>query len=213
MYDQHAVEQPRRPRARVGADLDVRDRHALLAGLDDRLERVRELRDDRHPQRGLARVGAEPAGRVRHLRARHLPHDPAAEALQQLLLPGHVLEIADVAVADHDVGLAARGAAATSRAMSLAGVLIVGVGVDDDSRRRACRLASMPAMNAAARPLRRRNRTTWCTPCARATSAVSSRRPVVDDERLDDVDARHRPRQIGQRRRQRRRPRSGRGSG
>ena len=47
-------------------DRHVRDRHPLLAGLDDRLERVGELRDDRHPQRGLARVGAEPARRVGH---------------------------------------------------------------------------------------------------------------------------------------------------
>ena len=37
--------------------------------------------------------------------------------------------------------------------------------------------ASMPAMNAAARPLLRRRRTTWSTPQARATSAVPSRDP------------------------------------
>ena len=37
--------------------------------------------------------------------------------------------------------------------------------------------ASMPAVNAAARPLFRRNDTTWCTPCAFATAAVPSREP------------------------------------
>ena len=39
------------------------------------------------------------------------------------------------------------------------------------------RLASIPAMNAAARPLWRVNRTTWSTPHARATSWVPSREP------------------------------------
>ena len=67
----------------------------------------------------------------------------------------------------------------------------------------ALRLASMPAMNAAARPLRRRKRTTWWTPCARATVDRVVARAVVDDQRLDDVDARHRSRQIGERGRQR----------
>ena len=35
----------------------------------------------------------------------------------------------------------------------------------------------MPAMNAAARPRRRRNDTMWSTPCARATLTVSSVEP------------------------------------
>src|SRR5690606_8677889 len=41
----------------------------------------------------------------------------------------------------------------------------------------ARRLASMPATKAAARPFRRRNRTTWWAPCARATSDVRSVEP------------------------------------
>ena len=43
----------------------------------------------------------------------------------------------------------------------------------------------MPAVNAAARPLLRRRRTTWSTPWARATSDGAVARPVVDDQHLD----------------------------
>src|SRR3712207_8368632 len=42
---------------RVGPDRDVIDGDELLARLDDRLERVRELVDDDELQRGLAVVG------------------------------------------------------------------------------------------------------------------------------------------------------------
>ena len=82
----------------------VRDRHPLLARLDDRFERVGELRDDRHAQRGVPRIGAEAAGRVRHRRARHLADDPASEPLQLPLPPRHVLDLGNVPVADDDVG-------------------------------------------------------------------------------------------------------------
>src|SRR3954463_3428093 len=81
------IEQARLARPRVGLHRHVRNRHALLAGLNDRLERIGELRHDRHFQRGLARIRAETAGRVRDARIRHLPDDPAPELLKLSLSP------------------------------------------------------------------------------------------------------------------------------
>ena len=81
----HRREQARLARLLVGADRDVVDGDRELARLDDRLERVGELRDDGHLHRGLAVVGAKARGRVGHVGLRRLAHDPRAEPLERLL--------------------------------------------------------------------------------------------------------------------------------
>ena len=73
-------EQPRLARLGVGADRDVVDRHQQLAGLDDRLQRVGELRHRLHLQRRLAVVGAEARGRVRDRRSRRPGGRPTSRA-------------------------------------------------------------------------------------------------------------------------------------
>jgi hypothetical protein len=77
-----------------------------------------------------------------------------------------VPEAADVAIADADVGLAAQQRRDERRNV-LAGVLIVGVGVDDDVG---------PRLEAGV-DARLKGRTRWSTPLARATSDVPSRDP------------------------------------
>ena len=125
------VEQPRLAGLRIGPDRHLVDRDQHLAGLDQALQRVGEVVDDRELQGGLAVVGAEAGGGVGDRGPREPPHDPAAQPLQALFRAGEVLDLADLAVADDHVGLAGQ-----DRRHQLgdvgAAVLVVGVGVDDD---------------------------------------------------------------------------------
>ena len=126
-----ATEKTRLPRVLVRGHWHMGDCHAVLPSLDDRFKRVGEVRHDRLPQRRFAGIGAEAAGRVWHVCIRDLSDNPAAYELQPPLEPRHVPQRADVAVADHDVGLATE-----QRGEELAdiptGVLVVRVGVDDE---------------------------------------------------------------------------------
>ena len=173
------------------------DGHAALAGLDDRLERVGELRDDRHPQRGVAGVGAEAAGRVRHLRARDLPHHPAAETLQQLLRRRHVRDRLDVAVADADVGLAGEQRRQQQRDVA-AGVLVVGVGVDDVVGAQLQRGVDAGG-EGGGQPLAAAEAHHVVDAAGAGDLGRAVARAVVDHQPLDDVDAGHGGRQIAQR--------------
>ena len=127
----HRREQARLARLLVRPDRDVVDGHQHLARLDDRLERVGELRDHLHLQRRLAVVGAEARGGVRHVGAGRAPHDRAAEPLEPLLQRREVLDLVGLAVADHHVGLAGEDRRDELRDVA-AVVLVVGVRVDDD---------------------------------------------------------------------------------
>ena len=126
----HRGEQPRLARLRVGAHRDVVDRDQLLAGLDDRLQRVGELRDHQQLDRRLAVVGAKAGGRVRHRGRGGLAHDPRAEALERLLQRREVLDARHLAVADDHVGAPGEDRRDEPRDVR-AVVLVVGVGVDD----------------------------------------------------------------------------------
>ncbi len=158
-------------------------------------------RHDGHPQGGVARVGTESARRVWNLRARHLAHDPASDALKELPAWRHVRDRLDVPIADADVGLAGDERCQELRDVG-ARVLVVGVGVDDVVRaQREC------AVDARAE---RGRQTLVAAEPHDVRDAVGARdlrraipRAIVDDERLDDVDAGNRRRQIAQRLRQR----------
>jgi hypothetical protein len=175
----------------------VRDRHALLAGLDDRFERVGKVRHDRHPQRRLAREGAEPARRVRHVRVRDLAYHPTAELLQAFAHPAHVLDRLDVAIADDDVRLARKQRSEQGRDV-VAHVLVVAVGVDNvigaELQRRVDARHECGGESLAARE-------TDDVVDARHQRDVAGAvgRPVVHDEVLDQVDPRDRPGQIADR--------------
>src|SRR6266404_1482246 len=115
---------------RVGAHRHVRDRELLLARLDHRLERVREVGEDVQLEGGAATERTEAARRVRDARPRELADDPAAEALQEPLRQAEVRELRRIAIADDDVGVAAHDRRDQRRDV-VGTVLIVGVGVDD----------------------------------------------------------------------------------
>jgi hypothetical protein len=193
-------EQARLARHRVGRDRDVIERHQLLAGLDDRLERVGEVRDDQDLQRGLAVVGAEAGRRVRHVGSRSGAHDARAEPLEALLQRREVLDRGHVAVADHHVGGSGDNRGDELRDIGAA-VLVVRVGVDDHVGPQLQR------------------RVHAGLECAREPLVVGQANDVLDAERARDVDRRvgravvdHEPldrveavepaRQIGQRGRQ-----------
>ena len=127
----HRREQPRLARLLVRPDRHVVDRHEHLARLDDRLERVGELGDDLHLQRGLAVVGAEARGRVRHGGARGAPATTALPSRWRRFFSGEKCSIwCGLAVADHHVGLAGQDRRDQLRDVG-AVVLVVGVGVHD----------------------------------------------------------------------------------
>ena len=127
----HRAEQARLAGLLVGADGDVGHRHQALARLDERLERVGELRHDGQRQRRLAVVGPEARGGVGHRRVGGPPQHPAAQPLEPLLGEREVLDAHHVAVADHHVGLVPQDGRHQRRDV-VGGVLVVGVGVDDD---------------------------------------------------------------------------------
>src|ERR1039457_5871351 len=99
-------DQARLSHGRVRAHRDRGDGDFLVAGLDERLERVRHPREDVEPERGFAREGAEARGRVRHLGSRGAPHDPRAEALGKALAGREIRLRRNPAVANDDLGLA-----------------------------------------------------------------------------------------------------------
>ena len=126
----HRGEQARLARLGVRPDLDVVDGHEHLARLDDRLQRVGELGDHLHLQRGLAVVGAEARGGVGDGGARGAADHGAAQVLELLLERREVLDLAGLAVADDHVG--APGQDRLDQLLDVAAVvLVVGVGVDD----------------------------------------------------------------------------------
>ncbi len=132
----HRGEQARLARLRVGADRDVIDRDELLARLDDRLQRVGELRDDEQLDRRLAVVGAKAGGGVRHRCRGGLAHDPRAETLERLLQRREMLDARDLAVTDDHVGAPGEDRHHEPRDVG-AVVLIVGIGVHDHVGARA----------------------------------------------------------------------------
>ena len=171
----HRREQARLARLRVGPDRDVVDGHQHLARLDDRLERVGELGDHLHLQRGLAVVGAEAGGGVGHVGVRRAPHDRAAPALEPLLERREVLDPVGLAVADDHVGVALEDRARP--AWDVAPSYWLSASVLTITSAPSFRQASSPAWNAAARPLLLVSRTMWSTPPSRATSTVRSVEP------------------------------------
>ena len=127
----HGREQPRLARLGVRPDRDVVGGDEQLARLDDRLERVGELRDDGHLDRGLAVVGAEARGRVGHLGVRGLAHDPRARLCRRFF-SGEKCSISSVSRSPTTMSARPARIGATSLRDVGGRVLVVGVGVDDD---------------------------------------------------------------------------------
>ncbi len=172
----HRREQPRGARLLVGAHRDVLDGHEHLAGLDQRLERVGELGDHLELERGLAVVGAEAGGGVRHAGAGRAPHDRAAEALQPLLERGEVLDACPSGGRRSPCRPLPATIGSTSRPTSppwywLSASVLTITSAPSFSE------ASSPAWKAAASPRLLVSRTMWSTPCSRATSMVRSVEP------------------------------------
>ncbi len=197
----HRREQARLARLLVGPGWDVVDGHEQLARLDDRLERVGELRDDRHLHRGLAVVGAEAGRGVGHRRLRRLPHDPGAETLQRLLQRREVLDRHDLAVADDHVRAAVEDGLDELDDVA-AVVLVVGVGVDDHvGAELQGRVEAGLEPRGEALVVRQPDDVVDAVLAGHLDGAV--RRAVVDDQPLDRVEAVELPGQVGERRRKR----------
>ena len=163
------------------------DRDQQLARLDDRLERVGELRDGLHLQRGLAVVGAEAGGRVGDLASRTPGARPRSRAAGAASCRGEKCSIVLTWRSPTTMSASPRRIGATSLGMSAPSYWL-SASVLTITSAPSFRPASRPAWNAAARPLLLVRRTTWSTPCARATSIVAVGRPVVDDQPLDGVE-------------------------
>ena len=166
---------------------------ASLPGLDDRLERVGELRDRLHLERRLAVVGPEARGGVGDLGRGGMAHDPRAEPLEQLLGGREVLDRLDLPVADDHVGLAAQ-----DRADQLGDVgplvLVVGVGVDDHVGAEL-EARVQPGLEGGGQALvvRQPDDVVDAVLARDLDGAVA--RAVVDDQPLDDVEPGHLARQ------------------
>jgi hypothetical protein len=108
-----------------------------------------------------------------------------------------VLDVLDLAVADDHVGVAGEDRLDELDDVA-AVVLVVGVGVDDDVGAELER-ASRPAWKPEARPLLFVSRTTWSTPCSRATSIVRSVEPSSMISHSTAVEALDLAREVAQR--------------
>ena len=173
------------------------DRDEHLPGLDDRLERVGVLRDDVHRDGGLAVVGAEARGRVGHVGPRGAPHHGAAHALEALLDRREVLELRDLAVADHHVGAARDDRLDQLRDVARV-VLVVGVGVHDDvGAELEARVEPGLERGGEALVVREPDDVVDAVRARDVDRAVG--RAVVDHEPLDRVDAGHLAGEVGER--------------
>ena len=127
----HRGEQARLAQLRVRRDRHVVGRDQQLARLDDRLERVGELRDDRHLDRGLAVVGAEARGRVGHVGVRRLADDPRARAAAATSSAARSARSSSTSRSPTTMSAVPARIGATSLRDRARVVLVVGVGVDD----------------------------------------------------------------------------------
>ena len=198
----HRREQARLARLRVRPDRDVVGRDEQLARLDDRLERVGVLRDDRDLDRRLAVVRAEAGRRVGHVGVRGLAHDPRAEP------SAGASSAARSARSCRSRGRRRRGrrgprrSGATSFGMS-GRMYWLSASVLTITSAPSFRHASSPAWKPAARPLLfvSLHDVVDAVGAGDLDRAVGG--AVVDDEPLDDVDARDLAREVGERRRER----------
>ena len=134
------------------------DRDEQLAGLDDRLERVGELRDDLHLERRLAVVGAKAGGGVRDLGLRTPGGRPrtrvagAASCREKCAIVFTWRSPTTMSASPRRIGATSLGMSAPSYWLS-ASVLTI-------TSAPSFSPASSPAWNAAARPLLLVRRTT-----------------------------------------------------
>ncbi len=154
--------------------------------------------EDVEAHRQRAADGAEAARRVRHVGAAGLAHHPAAEALQRLLERREALHLGNRPGADDHLGLA-RDNRRDQRRDAGRVVLVVGVGVHDH-------VGAEPERRLEAGHEGRREAAVGGV-AHHVVGAAGARglggavgRAVVDHQPLDAVEARHRARQLRQRR-------------
>ncbi len=126
-----AGEQARLARHQVGLDGHMVDGEFALAGLDEYFDGIRKVAGHKGTQRCLTREGAEARYRVGDVGAGCPAHNTRADVLQELFEGRKVLELLDLPVAHDHVGLARQDGLDEQRDLA-AGVLVVGVGIDND---------------------------------------------------------------------------------
>nr|WP_276604464.1 hypothetical protein [Nannocystis sp. RBIL2] len=170
------------------------------AGLDDRLEGVGEAVVDEQRGGGPPVHGPKAARRVAHCGARGAPDHARAPALQQPLERAEVRDGVGLAIAHDEVGAAGEDRRAQASDVG-AGVLIVGVGVDDDvgAEREAGVDAGLERDREPA-VAREAQHVVHADLLGHGRGVVGA--AVVDDEHLDAVDPRQRAREVGEGRRQ-----------
>ena len=165
------------------------DRHEHLPGLDDRLQRVGELRHDLHLDRGLAVVGAEAGRRVGDLGFRRSPDDRAPDALETLLQRREVLHRVHGAVAHDHVRPPGEHRLDELRDVARV-VLVVGVRVDDHVGAQL-QAGVEPGLERGGEPLVVGEPHDVVDPVRARDLERAVRGPVVDHEPLDRIDAVH----------------------
>jgi len=185
----HRAHQPGLAQRRVGVDRHVIHGQVLLAGLDNGLQRIGVARDHVQAQGRLAGKGAEAAGRVGDVGARHRPHHARSDPLQELLHRREVLDTLHLPIADDHIGFVAQDGG-DQVGDAVLRVLVVGIGVDDDVGPEA-QAGVQPGLEGGGQPL----------VGGVAHHVVHPQRPghfdgpvaaaVVDDQDLDHVDAGH----------------------
>ncbi len=202
----HRREQPRLARLRVRPDRHVVDRDQLSAGLDDRLERVGELRRRRPAAarpRGCRRGSRRSCRARRSTEAWRTTHEPS---FCSEIFSGEKCSIDSTwrSPIDH-VGAAGEDRRDQLRDVA-AEVLVVGVGVDDDvGAELQRRVEAGLEAGRQALVVRQLDDVVDAVRARDLDRAVG--RAVVDHEHLDLVEARDRSGQIGERRGKRAPPR------
>ncbi len=197
----HVFLQARRPFCLIHLNRHALHGESQFARLDDRLQGVAKAGEDVEAQRRLPRIGAEAAGRVWHVCAADGAHQPAAQLLQRPLQRRKMGHPPHLPVADDDVGFA-RHHRRDQIGDVAAGILVVGVGVDDDVRPQA-EAGVQPALEGAGQPL-----VLPVTDDVVDAEGVGNGRclilaAIVNHQNFQAVNARQSAGQIGQRVRQR----------
>ena len=170
---------------------------SLVTRLDERLERIGELREDVDPPRGIARERPETGDGVGDLDSGSLADDPGPDPLEQALGGREVRELARPPIPDDEVGAPVENRQDQGR--NVRGVVLhVGVEVDDDVGAHGERLRESRREGLGEPPVRREAQDA-VGPGRAGPLRSRVRGAVVDHETLQLGEARDAARQRGER--------------
>lgn len=183
----NALEQTGFAQHPVGPDRNVCRCNFSPAGLDDRLQGIREFGHHIEPHRRFARIGAKSAGRIGDIGIRRFVHHPTAEFLEEFLRFRKMRDLVGFPVADHHLRFAFENG--LDQLWNIrAAILIVRVRIDNDVGAKPQTCINPRPESRGEPPVSREAHNVVDAAFSRHLNS-SIRTAVVDDEIFDDINA------------------------